>query len=429
MKNKIIYFSSLILITSVVIWLFVAPPENIQRNIAKKSQIFISNQTVSPQRLFITAWRNAKKQYVDPTMNGQDWVRWKNRYLPYIETNEDVYVAVNSMLQSLNDPYSRFMDISEYENQNINIESYISGIGIVLENKSNKIVISKIYNDSPAQKAELKIGDTIINIDGKNIENEPAESVVSMIRGNRGTIIAIEVKRQGKKIKKTLTRENIKIKNLDVQVLQNELAYIRVISFMGKDVSKEFEKALKETKNVKGLIIDLRGDAGGLLTNAVVIGNMFINNGKIVNVIYRNGINIPIPAQKTAIFKDKPIVILADRGTASASEILTGALRDNKKAIIVGEKTYGKNSIQQIIPLPNKTGMNLTIAKYLMPNSEDIHLKGIAPDYEVAYTEQDYIKDEDPQLKKALCILLKEIEKKEQESSILKKMKSPKTCL
>ncbi len=405
MRNKIIYYISLALATIITIWIFSTPWEYIKQPLAKKTQEIIASQTVSPKRLFVSCWRNIKNQYIDPKMNGQDWSRWKEHYLPYIKTNEDVYVAVNSMLQSLDDPYSRFMNISEYESQNSNIESNVSGIGINIMSIADKIIISNVLDDSPAQKSGLMIGDMITHINNKKIDGMSLEQTVSLIRGEKDTNVRIDIKRNNTKIVKIIKRDLVRIKSVNYKILPGEIGYIQVVSFMGMYVPQEFSKALEKTNNTKGLIIDLRGDAGGLLNNAVIIANMFIKKGNIVSVVYRNGMQSKVPAQNEAIFKEKPIVIIVNRGTASASEILVGALRDNKKAILVGDRTYGKNSVQQIIPMPNKTGMNITIAKYLMPNDEDIHNVGIQPDYKVSLTNMDVKKHKDPQLAKAIKII------------------------
>lgn len=405
MKRKVLYYISLIIVTILSILLLSTPLETIKEPLAKKTQEIIANQTVSPERLFLNCWRTIKNQYVDPKLNGQDWSRWKDHYLPYMKTNDDVYVAVNSMLQSLNDPYSRFMNMPEYEYQNIKLESNLMGIGITIMKIADKTVVSSVIEDSPAQKSGILVGDIIHKINEQEIQGISLEDIVNMIRGPKNTFVNFEIIRNKKIINKRVKRDVIKLKSVTAKMFSNNVAYIEVSSFMGMSVAKEFESALKEVNNADGLIIDLRGDVGGLLTNAVIIANMFVDKGTLVNVVYRNGEKINMPAQKSSIFKDKPIVILVNKGTASASEILTGALRDNKKAVLVGEKTYGKNSVQQIIPMQNKTGMNLTVAKYLMPNNEDIHRVGIKPDYEVPFTKEDYKNNKDPQLDKAKEII------------------------
>lgn len=401
MKHKVLYYTFLILTTVITLCLFKLPMETWKQPFVKQTQKFISNQQVSPKRLYVNAWRNIKNQYYDPKMNGQDWSRWKTRYLEHIETEEDANVAINTMLQSLDDPYSKFMAMPEYETQNNVIESNISGIGINVVSIAGKLFISNVLEDSPAQASNLMVGDIIEEINGIDINNFPIEEAVKLIRGEKNTYIELKIKRNKKYFRKRIKREVVRLKNVHVKILDSNIGYIQVASFMGVYVPQEFEDAIKKTQNTKGIIIDLRGDAGGLLNNAVLVANMIIKKGNIVSITYRNGLKIDMPAQNTVIFKEKPIVILINRGTASASEILTGALRDNKNAILVGDRSYGKNSIQQIITMPNHTGMNLTIAKYMMPNGEDIHNKGIKPDYYIPFTKQDHKKNKDPQLLKA----------------------------
>ena len=172
-------------------------------------------------------------------------------------------------------------------------------------------------------------------------------------------------------------------------------------------MTKEFIDALNKTQNCQGLIIDLRGNTGGLMPNAVVIADMFLTQGHIVSIVDRDKQKAVINAQAKPYALNKPLVILIDEGTASASEILSGALKDNQKAILVGKKTYGKGLIQRIYPMPNQTGMNLTIAKYLTPKGIDINKKGISPDYEVDYTTDDFMNDKDPQMDEAKRIIKK----------------------
>lgn len=365
----------------------------------------ITNQNIPPKRLYVLAWRSVKNQYIDPKMNGQDWDRWKKRYLPYIKTNEDVYIAVNTMLQSLDDPYSKFMNIPQYQNQNITIDAKVTGIGITLMSVSNKVVISNIIEGSPAQKAGLQEGDIIAKINGANLERMPIENIVKLIRGKAHSKVQVDIIRNNKKLSKVIERNIVHIKSVHGDIIKDNIGYIRIDSFMGINVPNEFKTELIKTKNTKGLIIDVRSDAGGLLNNAVIMANMIINEGNIVSIVYRNGQKIDMQAQRTAFYPAKPIVVLINRGTASSSEILTGALRDEYNAILIGDTTYGKNTIQKIIPLPNQTGMNLTVAKYLMPNGEDIHKKGIKPDIKVLYTANDYVNNYDSQLDIATQIL------------------------
>ena len=219
-----------------------------------------------------------------------------------------------------------------------------------------------------------------------------------MIRGDLDGILDLELLRGNEKFSKTVKREEIKVKTIDAKKITDDIGYIRISSFIGVDTPKEFIIALNRLKETKGLILDLRGNSGGLFQNAIMISNLFMNKGTIVNVIARQGKKNTYSAQNDGCIYENPIVVLIDSDSASASEILSSALRDNSRAVLVGTRTYGKGLVQKIFSLPNKSGMNLTIARYLTPNGIDINRKGIEPDYTVNFSHSDFINDIDPQL-------------------------------
>ena len=206
------------------------------------------------------------------------------------------------------------------------------------------------------------------------------------------------------KFTKKVIRKEIKIKTVRSSVDKN-IGYIQIMTFIGSTTPNEFLEALEKTKKSDGLILDLRGNTGGLLPNAIFIANLFIPEGNIVSIVGRNGFRYDIYAQDTEFNVNKPMIVLVDGASASASEILSGALKDYKKAKLLGSQTYGKGMVQKIIPLPNETGLNLTIAKYLTPNGTDINKKGITPDIEVNFTMEDVKKQNDVQLTTAKSIL------------------------
>ena len=194
---------------------------------------------------------------------------------------------------------------------------------------------------------------------------------------------------------------------VDKNIVDKNIGYIQILSFIGSTTPNEFLEALEKTKNTDGLILDLRGNTGGLLPNAIFIANLFISKGNLVSIVGRNGYRYNIEAQETDFGIEKPVIVLVDGASASASEILSGALKDYKKAKLLGTKTFGKGMVQKIIPLPNETGLNLTVAKYLTPSGADINKKGISPDIEVKFTPNDLKNHNDVQLKTAKLLLSK----------------------
>ena len=233
-----------------------------------------------------------------------------------------------------------------------------------------------------------------------------------MVKGPENTFVNIGILRNGEFLTKQIIRKEISVKTVKSNN-DNYIGYIQISSFISNSTPNEFLEALENTSDSKGLIIDLRGNTGGLLTNAVFIANLFINNGKLVSIVGRNGYKYDIMAQDTNVNIKKPIIILIDGTSASASEILSGAMKDYHKAKLVGTKTYGKGMVQKIIPMPNETGINLTIAKYLTPSGKDINKRGISPDVEIETSGYDLADDIDIQLDTAKNILNNMISKSE----------------
>ena len=373
-------------------------------------QSLTDTSVISSQKLFDKTWKEIDSGFYDSSLNSQDWSYWKERYKGKIKTDEDAKVAIDTMIASLDDDYSRYLNKKEYAEQNSSIESKISGIGVNIMSDAGKIVVYSVLDGTPAQAAGIKANDIIMKVDNKSVSGMNIADVAALVRGKNGTQVKIELLRKKQKITKIITRQSIKIESVKSSV-EKDIGYIRISSFIGVSTTNEFLSALEKTQNTKGLILDLRGNTGGLLANAVFIANMFLDNGTIVNIVSRNGKIENIKAQASLIRIDKPVVLLVDGASASASEILSGALKDHHKAVLVGTKTFGKGMVQRIIPLPNSTGLNLTIAKYLTPNGSDINKKGITPDYVVKYTERDMITHHDPQKEKAEKILVEMIAK------------------
>lgn len=372
---------------------------------------FYSQEEVSSQKLFDKAWRILSKEYYEPDMNEQNWERWRNRYQGKIKTEDDAKVAIDSMIASLNEPYTRFMNNKEFDELLTSITSKIYGIGVNIYSNSGKIEVFNVIPSTPADLAQLKQGDIIVSVDGKDTHGMSVSEVANLVRGPENSVVELCVLREGKKIIKKIKRKEIKIKNVKSSVIDNHIGYIQIVSFMGGTTPNEFMEALENTKNTDSMIIDLRGNTGGLLDNAVFIANMFINKGEIVEIIYRNGYKKSITANPEQKLLNKPLVVLVNGASASASEILSGALKDYHRATLVGKKTFGKGLVQKVVPLPNKTGLNVTIAKYLTPNGTDINKLGIKPDVEIGNDFDFYLNNskKDIQLEKAKDILAKEI--------------------
>lgn len=371
-------------------------------------QEMVNRDEISPQRLFDRTWRVISKEYYEPGLNHQNWNRWRTRYQGKIKTQDDAKVAIDTMIASLDEPYTRFMTKKEFEELTTSISSKIFGIGVNIYSKAGKTEIFNVMPGTPADFAQLKAGDIITHVDGKDIAGMNVSEVASLVRGPENSVVELTILRDGKKLTKIIKRKEIKIKSVKSSVLDNHIGYIKIITFMSGSTPNEFIEALNNTKDTDSLIIDLRGNTGGLLDNAVFIADRFINQGTIVDIIYRNGNKKTVRARNEGIPLDKPIVVLVNGTSASASEILSGALKDAHKATLVGNKTFGKGLVQKVVPLPNSTGVNVTIARYLTPNGTDINKLGIKPDIEIG-TDLDFLLEKEPdvQLEKAKEILNK----------------------
>lgn len=378
----------------------------------------VNHEHVSSQKLFDNVWSAVKNNYYDPSMNRQSWSRWKEHYHGKIKTDEDAKVAIDTMLASLDDPYSRYMDKSEYNDQNTSLNSKITGIGVNIASVSGKVQIINVMDGTPAQAANLQAGDIILDINGKEVNGLPLSDVANLVRGPENTIVQLTILRNKDKFIKKVSRKEIKIKTVKSSVDKN-IGYIQISSFLGTSTPNEFMDAVEKTKETQGIILDLRGNTGGLLPNAIFIANLFIPDGNIVSIVGRDNYRFDIYAQDTEFEIDKPMIVLVDGASASASEILSGALKDYKRAKLLGTKTFGKGMVQKIMPLPNETGLNLTIAKYLTPSGSDINKKGISPDIEVKLTAEDVKNRKDIQLETAKKILSQMIQ--QESTTALKK--------
>lgn len=348
-------------------------------------------QNVDPYELYARVWRLIKSEFYDPTYNGQDWTRWQHHYDGKLKTEEDAEKAIETMLASLGDRYTRFLDRDAFDDEKSQIDARLYGIGIQIGiDKTNKIIVIAPIEGTPAYRAGLQSGDEIAEIDGKATKGFNVEEAAKLIRGQINTKVVLTVMREKtKRLKIAVTRAEIPIKAVQTsKMLDGEVGYIRLSSFISQQANKEMREAIAKLAPARGLILDLRDNPGGLLTNAIDIANMFLSTGNIVSTVDRDGYKTPSSADGHQLCS-KPLCILINKGSASASEITSGALRDNNRALLVGQRTFGKGKVQGINKLDNGAGVNITIAKYLTPNDIDIDKKGIEPDEKVEISEEE----------------------------------------
>ena len=367
----------------------------------------------TPAELYDDVWKIVNKKYYDPTNNSQDWEKWRYRYENKLKTKEDAYVAIGTMLASLNDPYTRFLDPKEFSEETQSIKGSLKGIGTQIGLRDGELVIIAPLEDSPAERAGLLADDRILEINGESTKGINIDAAADKIRGEKGTTVTLLIQRKGVPNKLySVVRDEIEVKSVsckppfETTKIPNDIQYIRLSSFISKNAAGENESILNNSSGMKGFIIDLRANPGGLLTNAIYISDMLLKGGVIVSTVDRDSYKTTTRARFEQV-TDKPIVVLINKGSASASEILSGALKDNHRATIVGEQSFGKGLVQEINKLPDGAGMNITIQRYLTPSGNDINKKGITPDVVVELTQKDAEAKKDVQLEKAIEILEK----------------------
>ena len=308
-------------------------------------------------------------------------------YVEELDQSEAMDAAINGVLQSL-DPYSSYMSPEMLKSMQTETSGEFSGLGIEVGMESGVVKVISPIDNSPASKVGVKAGDYIVKINNIQVQGKSLTEAVELMRGPVGSNIEITVRRRG--VKKALTfiikRDIIEVQSVKSKILDKNIVYIRLTSF-NENSSTQIKKKIKDykkNKNIKGYILDLRNNPGGLLSQAIKISDFFLDNGEIVSTKSRKkSENRKWFAKKGDITKGKALIILINYGSASASEIVAGALKDHKRAIIIGENSYGKGSVQSIIPLKNNGAIRLTISKYYLPSGKSISEIGVAPDIEV----------------------------------------------
>jgi carboxyl-terminal processing protease len=332
-------------------------------------------------------------------------------YVDEVDQSKSMDAAINGLLQSL-DPYSAYMTPESLEGMQTETRGKFGGLGIEVNMESGVVKVISPIDDTPASKAGIKAGDYIVKIDNVQVQGKSLMEAVDLMRGLVGSSIELTVRRRG--VKKALTfnitRQIIEIQSVKSELLNNNVGYIRLTSFnenSSRQIKEKINK-LNKNKNLKGYILDVRNNPGGLLSQAIKISDFFLENGEIVSTKSRQvSENKKWFARKGDLTNGKTLIVLINYGSASASEIVAGALKDHKRAIIVGENSYGKGSVQSIIPLKNRGAIKLTVAKYYLPSGKSISEVGVTPDIEIAEGSEDFKfnSETDNQLNFALKLL------------------------
>jgi carboxyl-terminal processing protease len=356
----------------------------------------------NPKEIVEEVWQVVNFSYVDGTFNKNDWNAIRRKYVVNAEykTKEAAYKGVREMLKKLGDPYTRFMNPKEFTDLRTETSGVLVGVGMQLtqDPKNKKLVVVAPIDDTPASKAGIMSKDVITKINGKSTKGMDVNKAVELIRGEEGTIVTITFQRGTEVIEHKLKRQKIDIHSVKAEYREDELGgvgYIRLNQFSA-NAADEMRAAIEqmEAKKVNGYVLDLRSNPGGLLYGAIEVSRLWINEGTIVSTRNRNGgcdertVDCKQRANGTALTK-KPLVVLVNGGSASASEIVSGALQDNGRALLVGEKTFGKGLVQSVRPLSDGSGLAVTIAKYFTPKGTDINKLGIQPDVKIALKPSD----------------------------------------
>ena len=381
-----------------------------------------------PKETVDEVWQIINHQYVDTNFNNNDWLQVRQEFVKdaAYQDKKAAYKAIRNMLGKLEDPYTRFMNPEEFQNMRIDTSGELTGVGIQIakDEETDRLVVISPIEDTPAFEAGILAQDLIVKIDGNDTKGMDVNDAVKLIRGERGSQVTLTIARDGEEKDYDIVRERIEIHPVRAHVRDTSIGkvgYIRLTTF-NEHAAKDMQKAIEahEKQGVVGYVMDLRSNPGGLLYSSINIARMWLNEGTIVSTVNRKGISDKESAKNKAL-TDKPLVVLVDRGSASASEILSGALKDNRRATILGTKTFGKGLVQSVRPLGDGSGLAVTIAKYLTPNGTDINKEGIPPDVVLELSEEQLKElyggdrsnlgtEADPQFAKALEVLTKDLQ-------------------
>ncbi len=374
-------------------------------NPSTKSNIFLGNDELIPENddfnIFWEAWRQMDDKFVD---------------VEKLDKQKRIYGAIKGMVSAAGDPYSSYMDPQEAKDFNTDMIGSFEGIGAELGMKNGMLTVIAPLEGTPAERADLRAGDIIVKIFDEVTLDMTVDDAVKRIRGEKGTVVKLTVARSetGETIEIEITRGIIELESVKYEKKEGNIGYIKVSKFL-ENTGEKFDKAISTAiiDEVEGLVIDVRNNPGGFLNVAVDMASTFVTKGEVV--VWeeeRNDDKTPFRALgKEDKLLDMPVIVLMNGGSASASEILAGALRDIRGIKLVGEKSFGKGSVQQVVELSDKSNLKVTIAKWLTPKGTSIHELGLEPDVEVKMTNEDYENKKDPQLERGLEELKKEITK------------------
>ncbi len=329
---------------------------------------------------------------------GEVMERAKTTYVEEVTDKKLIESAINGMLTAL-DPHSSYLDAKDFKFMNEQTSGKFGGLGIEITMEQGVVKIVSPIDDTPAFRAGLKPGDYITNIDGETIIGMTLNEAVEKMRGKPGTKVKLTIRRINEKpFDITLKREEIKTQSVKSDIKSDDVLYIRIGSFsegVDKEIIKSFEKAKKDNKLLKGIVLDVRNNPGGLLDQAIAVSSLFLDQGEVVSTRARNEEDtLRYSAKNKDITNGLPIVVLINNGSASASEIVAGALQDHKRAVVIGEKSFGKGSVQTVVPLGNYGAMRLTTARYYTPSGRSIQATGIEPDIIVHPAKLEEFTDE-----------------------------------
>ncbi len=378
----------------------------------------------SPKTVVDQVWQIVNREFVDQQFNSLDWQNTREEILDRQYSNqEEAYLAIRKALKELGDPYTRFLDPQEFEALTNQTSGELSGIGvsITINEETQILTVVQTLKDSPAMKAGIQAGDQIVKINNKLTSLMSLEQVSEEISGEEGSDVDLEIQRADETLVVTVRKAKIEVPSVSYELKEKgqlRVGYIELDEFSAH-AAEQMKEAIEDlqTQGVSGFVLDLRGNPGGLLFASVDIARMFLENGKIVRTSDRRGGDRQFWANRTAL-TDLPLVVLVDRNSASASEILAGAFKDNGRATIVGDRTFGKGTVQSVYSLSDGSGLAVTISRYYSPSGIDINRQGVAPDIMVKLTREDkqqlrnnpnlFATAKDPYYARAIAILFEQ---------------------